>query len=82
MNPYYPTLFSPCKIGNVTIKNRVCKAPQTTGLSHMDGSVSSRLVRTYEDLARGEVGMVIVEYDFVDMYCSKSSSKQMCIFYD
>ena len=60
MNPYYPTLFSPCKIGNVTIKNRICKAPQTTGLSHMDGSVSSRLVRTYEDLARGEVGMVIV----------------------
>ena len=48
MNPYYPTLFSPCKIGNVTIKNRICKAPQTTGLSHMDGSVSSRLVRTYE----------------------------------
>ena len=40
MNPYYPTLFSPCKIGNVVIKNRICKAPQTTGLSHMDGTVS------------------------------------------
>lgn len=79
MNPYYPTLFSPCKIGNVTIKNRICKAPQTTGLSHMDGSVSSRLVRTYEDLARGEVGMVIVEYAYVDRDCSKSASNQLGI---
>ncbi len=79
MNPYYPTLFSPCKIGNVTIKNRICKAPQTTGLSHMDGSVSSRLVRCYEDLARGEVGMVIVEYAYVDRDCSKSASNQLGI---
>ena len=73
MNPYYPTLFSPCKIGNVVIKNRICKAPQTTGLSHMDGTVSSRLVRCYEDLARGEVGMIIVEYAYVDRKCSKSA---------
>lgn len=79
MNPYFPTLFSPCKIGNVTIKNRICKAPQTTGLSHMDGSVSSRLVRCYEDLARGEVGMIIVEYAFVDRKYSKSASNQLGI---
>lgn len=79
MNPYFPTLFSPCKIGNVTIKNRICKAPQTTGLSHMDGSVSSRLVRCYEDLARGEIGMIIVEYAFVDRKYSKSASNQLGI---
>ena len=79
MNKYYPTLFSPCKIGNVTIKNRICKAPQTTGLSHMDGTVSSRLVRCYEDLARGEVGMVIVEYAYVDRKYSKSASNQLGI---
>ena len=79
MNKYYPTLFSPCKIGNVVIKNRICKAPQTTGLSHMDGTVSSRLVRCYEDLARGEVGMIIVEYAYVDRKCSKSASNQLGI---
>ena len=61
MSNQFPTLFSPCKIGNVEIKNRICKAPQTTGLSHMDGTVSERLVRCYEDLAKGEVGMIIVE---------------------
>ena len=77
MNHQFPTLFSPCRIGNVEIKNRICKAPQTTGLSHMDGTVSSRLVRCYEDLAKGEVGMIIVEYAFVDRDCSKSASNQL-----
>ena len=27
MSNQFPTLFSPCKIGNVEIKNRICKAP-------------------------------------------------------
>lgn len=75
----YPTLFSPCKIGNVEIKNRICKAPQTTGFSHMDGTVSSRLIRCYEDLAKGEVGMIIVEYAYVDNKYSKSASNQLGI---
>ena len=79
MSNQFPTLFSPCKIGNVEIKNRICKAPQTTGLSHMDGTVSERLVRCYEDLAKGEVGMIIVEYAYVDRKCSKSASNQLGI---
>ena len=37
----------------------------------MDGSVSERLVRYYEDLAKGEVGMIIVEYAYVDRLYSK-----------
>lgn len=79
MSSNFPVLLSPCKIGNVEVKNRVCKEPQTTGLSHKDGTVSSRLVRYYEDLARGEVGMVIVEYAYVDNDCSKSASNQLSI---
>lgn len=79
MTNLFPTLFSPCKIGNVEIKNRICKAPQTTGLSNMDGSVSPRLVRCYEDLAKGGVGMIIVEYAFVDRKYSKSASNQLGI---
>ena len=79
MHKQFPHLFSPGKIGNVVIKNRICKAPQTTGLSHMDGSVSQRLVRYYEDLARGEVGMIIVEYAYIDRLYSKSASNQLGI---
>ena len=79
MSKMFPTLFSPCKIGNVELKNRIIKAPQTTGLSHMDGSVSSRLVRCYEDLAKGETAMIIVEYAYVDRAFSKSASNQLGI---
>ena len=79
MHKQFPHLFSPGKIGNVEIKNRICKAPQTTGLSHMDGSVSERLVRYYEDLAWGEVGMIIVEYAYIDRLYSKSASNQLGI---
>lgn len=77
MSNQFPHLFTPGKIGNVEIKNRICKAPQTSGLSHMDGSVSERLVRYYEDLAKGEVGMIIVEYAYVDRLYSKSASNQL-----
>ena len=79
MSNQFPHLFTPGKIGNVEIKNRICKAPQTSGLSHMDGSVSERLVRYYEDLAKGEVGMIIVEYAYVDRLYSKSASNQLGI---
>ena len=79
MSKQFPHLFTPGRIGNVEIKNRICKAPQTSGLSHMDGSVSERLVRYYEDLAKGEVGMIIVEYAYVDRLYSKSASNQLGI---
>ena len=79
MHEQFPHLFSPGKIGNVKIKNRICKAPQTSGLSNLDGSVSPRLVRYYEDLANGEVGMIIVEYAYVDKLYSKSASNQLAI---
>ena len=79
MSNQFPHLFTPGRIGNVEIKNRICKAPQTSGLSHMDGSVSERLVRYYEDLAKGEVGMIIVEYAYVDRLYSKSASNQLGI---
>ena len=79
MSKQFPHLFTPGRIGNVEIKNRICKAPQTSGLSHMDGPVSERLVRYYEDLAKGEVGMIIVEYAYVDRLYSKSASNQLGI---
>lgn len=79
MHEQFPVLFSPCMIGNVKIKNRICKAPQTSGLSNLDGSVSPRLIRYYEDLANGNVGMIIVEYAYIDNLYSKSASNQLAI---
>ena len=40
----FPNLFSPGKIGTLELKNRVMKAPQSSGMSNMDGTVSERLI--------------------------------------
>lgn len=73
MSKKFPTLFSPGKIGNLKLKNRVMKAPQSSGMSNMDGTVSERLVRYYHDQAAGGAGMIIVEYAYVDDIGAKSA---------
>jgi len=78
----YPKLFTPGKIGKLEIKNRIVKAPQSTGLSNMDGTVSEKLVRHYKELARGGAGMIIVEYTYIDNDASKSAYCQLGISQD
>lgn len=73
MSKLFPHLFTPGKIGNIMIKNRVVKAPQSTGMNNMDGSVSERAIRNYRDQAAGGSGLIIVEYAYVDDIASKSA---------
>lgn len=75
----FPALFSPGRIGTLEVKNRILKAPQSTGLSNMDGSVSQRLVNHYKEIAKGGTGLVIVEYAYVDNIASKSAHCQLGI---
>ena len=73
MSKLFPHLFEPGKIGTLTLKNRIMKAPQSSGMSNMDGTVSERLVRYYRQQAAGGAGMIIVEYAYVDDIGSKSA---------
>ena len=73
MSKLFPHLFTPGKIGSLTLKNRVMKAPQSSGMSNMDGTVSERLVRYYRQQAAGGAGMIIVEYAYVDDIGAKSA---------
>lgn len=73
MSKMFPHLFSPAKIGSLEIKNRICKAPQSSGMNNIDGSVSERAIRYYRDQAAGGTGMIIVEYAYVDDIASKSA---------
>jgi len=69
----FPNLFSSAKIGNLELKNRIMKAPQSTGMSNKDGTVSERLIRYYRSQAAGGSGMIIVEYAYVDDIGAKSA---------
>jgi 2,4-dienoyl-CoA reductase-like NADH-dependent reductase (Old Yellow Enzyme family) len=79
MQTSFPKLFEPGWIGNVRLKNRVIKAPQHTGLANPDGSITDRMLRYYKSVAFGGVGMVIVEYAWIDNDASRASPCQLGI---
>jgi len=78
-NPSYPHLFEPGMIGNLNIRNRIVKAPTSTGMSNADGTVTDRLTRHYQSQACGGVGLLIVEYAYIDDIASKSAHCQLGI---
>ena len=57
-HPKYPLLFSPLKVGNVTIKNRAIMGSMHTGLEEQaDGHL--RQAEYFAERARGGVGLII-----------------------
>ncbi len=79
MKTNFTKLFEPGRIGGIQLKNRVIKAPQHTGLANPDGSVTERMLRYYKDVASGGVGMIIVEYAWIDNDASRASPCQLGI---
>jgi len=53
--------FSPMKIGNMTVKNRLVVPAMDSGYTGEDGSVIQETVEYYSARARGGFGMIIVE---------------------
>ena len=41
----FPHVFAPGRIGTLELKNRVMKAPQSSGMSNKDGTVSEQIGR-------------------------------------
>ncbi len=79
MRTSFPKLCEPGYLGNVRLKNRILKAPQHTGLTNADGTVSDRMIKYYQEVAQGGAGMVIVEYAYVDEDASRASPCQLGI---
>ena len=75
-------IWDSTKIGTMRIKNRIVMPPMSTRLSNTDGSVSRRLIEYYEARARGGVGMIVVEYSYVDDLASKAAICQLGIYGD
>ncbi|WP_375572683.1 hypothetical protein ABWH93_06440 [Seohaeicola saemankumensis] len=56
-----PGLFSPGRIGPLTLSNRLIMAPMTTRLSDAEGYVTDEAVAYYRARAAGGVGLVTIE---------------------
>ena len=56
----YLHLFSPLKIGNLELRNRIAMSPMGVAIID-DGRMSETAIRYYEERARGGVGLIITE---------------------
>ena len=55
----YKNLFTPGKIGNMEIKNRVVMTSMGVDVAELNGKVGERWIDYYEARSKGEVGLII-----------------------
>ena len=55
----YPHLFTPIRIGNFEVPNRVCHVPTDISSANPDGSVNQRVITYHEEVAKGGCGFII-----------------------
>jgi 2,4-dienoyl-CoA reductase-like NADH-dependent reductase (Old Yellow Enzyme family) len=59
-NSCYPNAASPCKVGFVTLPNRIVFPAWQVNYANLDGTINDKLIKFYTDLAEGGAGLVIV----------------------
>ncbi len=71
-------LFTPIKIAEVELKNRIVMLALTTGYNEPDNTVGDRIINFYAERAKGGVGLIIVPFTAVDI----ASPAQPGLFHD
>lgn len=74
---HFPRLFEPGQVGTLALKNRLVKAPMASRLAGLDGAVTERMITYYRQLARGGVGLVVVEFAYIDDLSSDAIDNQL-----
>ncbi|MHA2283217.1 MAG: NADH:flavin oxidoreductase [Promethearchaeota archaeon] len=75
------TLFSPKKIGNVEIKNRIVRSATYTHTATDEGYVTDEMIRFYSDLAKGGTGLIITGITTIDKV-GNIQNGQTCLYDD
>ena len=73
--PEYPLLCAPLKVGNVTLRNRMCSAPMGFPDLTEDGCLTEGAIAFYENRARGGAAVVTVSEACVDYVNGKSHGR-------
>ena len=76
-----PILFTPVKIGAIEIPNRFVRSATHDFMAAHDGSITEKHVSLFENLARGEVGLIITGHAYVHP-SGKASPYQVGIYAD
>ena len=76
MNKHFPNLFSPIRVGNVTLKNRVVMSAMDTCYFSVEGTVTPKALAHYIERARGGVGLIFTEVSPWDWPGGKQSRRE------
>lgn len=63
----YPNLFSSIALGGMKLKNRIVMAPMATNFSSTTGRVTDQQIAYYVERAKGGVGLIITESNYVSL---------------
>ncbi len=75
------TLFSPEKIGNVQIKNRIIRSATYTHMATNDGIPTEQQIEFYSILAKGGTGLIITGQTAINQL-GRCSDVQLCLYDD
>lgn len=75
----YEKLFAKGQIGSCRIKNRVVMPPMTPNYTELDGQPSERLIRYYEERAKGGVGLIYSEIFCINNEHGHASTRQLTL---
>ena len=77
----YKAMFSPIRIGNMTVKNRFVVPPMGNNFANTDGTLSGRSLAYYATRAKGGFGLITIEATVVDP-TAKGGPRKPCLFDD
>lgn len=75
-------LLQPYRLKNLLLRNRIVMAPMLSRLCYPEGVVSEQLIEYYVARAKGGVGLIIVEYCYIDEKESKANQGQLGVYSD
>ena len=73
----YPHLFSPIRIGNIRLKNRIIAAPTSSSMITTEGHFTPEMIAYLEEKAKGGVAVVTYGESIVHSSTGKSHNKQL-----
>lgn len=73
----YPHLFSPLRIGNIKMKNRIICAPTSPSMIDLNGHFTPEMIAYLEEKAKGGAGVVTYGEAIVHSETGKSHNKQL-----
>lgn len=75
----YEMMFSPCYINKLKIKNRVAMTSMGTSMADYDGQMSDRVIKMYEERAKGGIGLILTELACVEEEYGYIMNRQLVI---